>query len=67
MRIVLAVLFSAVLWSQSFALKDGDTVFIYGDAITDHRLHTTFAETYIVTRYPNLQIRFAHSGWGATA
>ena len=51
-------------WAQNFALKDGDRVVFYGDSITDQRLYTTFAETYVVTRFPKLDINFVHSGWG---
>ncbi len=36
----------------------------YGDSITDQRLYTTFAETYAVTRFPQLNVKFVHSGWG---
>ncbi len=36
----------------------------YGDSITDQRLYTTFAETYVVTRFPTLNATFIHSGWG---
>src|SRR6266545_2861083 len=50
--------------AQSFALKDGDRVVFYGDSITDQRLYTTFAETYVVTRFPKLNVSFVHSGWG---
>lgn len=47
-----------------FALKAGDRVVFFGDSITDQRLYTTFVETYVVTRFPNLDVRFTHSGWG---
>ena len=47
-----------------FYLHDGDTVVFYGDSITDHRLYTVFVETYVLTRFPELHIRFIHSGWG---
>lgn len=50
--------------AEGFALKDGDRVVFYGDSITDQRLYTTFAETYIVTRFPKLDVTFVHSGWG---
>ncbi len=50
--------------AESFALKDGDRVVFYGDSITDQRLYTTFAETYVVTRFPKLNVTFVHSGWG---
>src|SRR5437667_9643099 len=48
----------------SFALKDGDRVVFYGDSITDQRLYTTFTETYVITRFPKLDVTFVHSGWG---
>jgi lysophospholipase L1-like esterase len=50
--------------AQSFALKDGDRVVFYGDSITDQRLYTTFTETYVVTRFPKMDVSFIHSGWG---
>ena len=50
--------------AQTFALHDGDRVVFYGDSITDQRLYTTFAETYVVTRFPKLNVVFIHSGWG---
>src|SRR5438093_3194544 len=50
--------------AESFALRDGDRVVFYGDSITDQRLYTTFAETYVVTRFPKLNVTFVHSGWG---
>ncbi|MGH9613905.1 MAG: SGNH/GDSL hydrolase family protein [Bryobacteraceae bacterium] len=62
--LLFAVSCAAVLAQPSFAVKDGDTVVFYGDSITDQRLYTTFAETYIVTRFPQLHIKFVHSGWG---
>jgi lysophospholipase L1-like esterase len=50
--------------ADSFSLKDGDRVVFYGDSITDQRLYTVITETYAVTRYPNLNVTFVHSGWG---
>ena len=47
-----------------FALKNGDRVVFYGDSITDQRMYTLLTEQYIVTRFPNLKVRFVHSGWG---
>ncbi|HXA48926.1 MAG TPA: SGNH/GDSL hydrolase family protein [Candidatus Acidoferrum sp.] len=52
------------LAAQDFALRDGDRVVFYGDSITDQRLYTTFAETFVVTRFPKLNVSFIHSGWG---
>ncbi len=50
--------------TPSFALKAGDRVVFYGDSITDQRMYTLFVEQYVVTRFPQLPIRFVHSGWG---
>jgi lysophospholipase L1-like esterase len=50
--------------ADNFALRSGDRVVFYGDSITDQRLYTTFAETFIVTRFPGREITFIHSGWG---
>lgn len=47
-----------------FYLKDGDRVVFYGDSITDQRLYTTFVETFAVTRFPQQDVTFVHSGWG---
>jgi lysophospholipase L1-like esterase len=56
---------AVALWADgNFALHRGDTVVFYGDSITDQRLYTTFVETFAVTRFPQLQVRFIHSGWG---
>jgi lysophospholipase L1-like esterase len=48
----------------NFPLRDGDRVVFYGDSITDQRLYTTFIESYVLTRFPRLHVRFIHSGWG---
>ncbi len=49
---------------EPFYLKNGDRVVFYGDSITDQRLYTTFVETYVVTRFPKMDVKFVHSGWG---
>src|SRR5713226_1493300 len=60
----LAAITAAASAQEKFALKDGDCVVFYGDSITDQRLYTTFVETYVVTRFPKMNVRFVHSGWG---
>ncbi len=65
--LALAALMAACASGQSagnFYLKDGDRVVFYGDSITQQRLYTTFAETFVVTRFPKLNASFVHSGWG---
>jgi lysophospholipase L1-like esterase len=59
------LLATGVAWAQGdFYLKDGDRVVFYGDSITEQRLYTTYAETYVVTRFPQLHVSFVHSGVG---
>ena len=62
---LIAAAFSASGADRSqFYLRDHDRVVFYGDSITDQRLYTTFVESYVVTRFPKLDLRFIHSGWG---
>jgi lysophospholipase L1-like esterase len=48
---------------DGFYLKDGDRVVFYGDSITEQQLYTTFIETFVVTRWPGLDITFVNAGW----
>jgi lysophospholipase L1-like esterase len=61
---LLVVSFAPVLADGPFYLKSGDRVVFYGDSITDQRLYTTFTESFVVTRFPKLDVSFIHSGWG---
>ncbi len=63
---VILLLISALLAlaQPGFYLHPSDTVVFYGDSITDQRLYTTFVETFVVTRYPSMHVRFVNSGWG---
>ena len=64
LHIVVMLTCSLGLFAEDgFYLKDGDTVVFYGDSITDQRLYTIFAEAYVLTRFPKLNVRFVHSGW----
>ena len=60
----LAALAPALFAQGGFYLHDGDTLVFYGDSITDQRLYTTFTETFVLTRFPGMHVRFVHSGWG---
>ena len=62
--LALLLVAGAACAQEGFSLRDGDRVVFYGDSITDQRLYTTFAETFVVTRYPKLNVSFVHSGWG---
>ena len=61
----LAFLIPLATQAQStFSLNPGDRVVFYGDSITDQRLYTVYVETYVLTRFPRLDVSFVHSGWG---
>jgi lysophospholipase L1-like esterase len=62
--IALGFVFSAHAQQHDFYLHDGDRVLFYGDSITDQRNYTMMIETYVVTRYPGLKVKFTNSGWG---
>lgn len=61
---VLSLIAATALAQDGFYLKNGDRVVFYGDSITDQRLYTTFVESFVVTRFPKLDVSFVHSGWG---
>src|SRR5579863_851834 len=48
----------------AFYLHDGDTVVFYGDSITAHLLYSVYTEAYVTARFPQMRVRFVHSGWG---
>jgi len=62
--LLIASSFQGLRADGNFYLKDGDRVVFYGDSITDQRLYTTFTETYVITRFPKMNVQFVHSGWG---
>jgi lysophospholipase L1-like esterase len=47
----------------AFYLHDGDTVVFYGDSITSQLLYSIYTEAYVSARFPQLHVRFVHSGW----
>ncbi len=61
---LVAVVISACFAQDSFQLKDEDRVVFFGDSITDQRLYTTFVESFVLTRFPQKNVAFVHSGWG---
>jgi lysophospholipase L1-like esterase len=50
--------------ASSFDLRSGDRVLFYGDSITEQRYWTVAVETYVRTRFPDLQVRFLNSAVG---
>jgi lysophospholipase L1-like esterase len=49
--------------TPGFELQDGDTVVFYGDSITSQKLYTVYTEAFVLTRFPQMRVRFVHSGW----
>src|SRR5580658_9039880 len=49
--------------TPGFELRDGDTVVFYGDSITNQKLYTVYTEAFVLTRFPQMRVRFVHSGW----
>jgi lysophospholipase L1-like esterase len=46
-----------------FYLHKDDRVVFYGDSITEQGRYVAFVEAYVVTRFPDLNVRFINSGW----
>jgi lysophospholipase L1-like esterase len=57
----------ATMLASSFYLHPHDRVIFYGDSITEQAHYTSFVETFIATRYPNLDISFFNRGWSGDA
>ena len=62
--IFVLLLFSSAARAADFYLKGADRVVFYGDSITAQNLYTSFVESFVVTRFPALHVRFINSGWG---
>ena len=50
--------------APSFFLKNGDRVCFYGASITEQRFYPVDVETYVLTRFPQLRVKFMNSGVG---
>jgi lysophospholipase L1-like esterase len=58
---------SGITWAADappFYLHNGDKVLFYGDSITEQRMYSSILETFVATRYPDLNVTFVNSGWG---
>lgn len=49
---------------HTFQLQNGDRVLFYGDSITEQRYYPVAIETYVRTRFPNLNVKFRNSAVG---
>ena len=50
--------------SNKFILRKNDRVVFLGDSITEQHLYTNYVESYLATRYPELNLTFFNAGWG---
>ena len=63
MSILLMALASpAMAAKHKFFLKNGDRVCFYGDSITEQRFYPADVQTYVLTRFPKLHVRFVDAG-----
>jgi lysophospholipase L1-like esterase len=64
--IVLALAAVQPVWgaAKNFYLHSGQRVLFYGDSITEQRYYPVAIETYVRTRFPNLQVKFVDSAVG---
>ncbi len=49
---------------KPFFLKDGDRVCFYGDSITEQRFYPAEVQTYVLTRFPHLHVRYIDAAVG---
>jgi len=47
-----------------FLLRRGDRIVFLGDSITEQQLYTNYVESYLATRFPELDLSFFNAGWG---
>ncbi|MCY3020691.1 MAG: SGNH/GDSL hydrolase family protein [Planctomycetota bacterium] len=50
--------------AEEFFFKDGDTVVIIGDSITEQHLYSNYVEMWTVSRFPKWNLTFRNSGIG---
>jgi lysophospholipase L1-like esterase len=50
--------------SADFFFKDGDTVVMIGDSITEQHLYSNYVEMWTVTRFPAWKLTFRNTGIG---
>jgi len=50
--------------AEDFFFKDGDTVVIIGDSITEQHLYSNYVEMWSVSRFPQWKLTFRNAGIG---
>jgi lysophospholipase L1-like esterase len=62
--LLMALASPAMAAKQKFFLKSGDRVCFCGDSITEQRFYPADVQTHVLTRFPNLHVRFVDAGVG---
>ncbi len=62
--LVIVVLGTAPARAADFFFKDGDTIVVIGDSITEQHLYSNYLEMWTVTRFPNWKLTFRNTGIG---
>ena len=62
--VVMAVIGTASAQAEDFFFKDGDTVVMIGDSITEQHLYSNYVEMWTVTRFPQWKLTFRNVGIG---
>lgn len=62
--VAMAVCGAASAQAADFFFKDGDTVVMIGDSITEQHLYSNFVEMWTVTRFPAWKLTFRNVGIG---
>lgn len=60
--VVIATCGIAHVHAADFFFKDGDTVVMVGDSITEQHLYSNYVEIWTVTRYPKWKLTFRNVG-----
>jgi lysophospholipase L1-like esterase len=65
----LALLAVVAVWSAparggDFFFKDGDSIVMIGDSITEQHLYSNYVEMWTVTRFPAWKLKFRNTGIG---
>lgn len=62
---VLSLAWALHTYADDFFLRNGDDPIVFlGNSITEQRMYTAYMEAYVLTRFPDWQVRFRNIGWG---
>ncbi len=62
--VIVAACYSAPASAADFFFKDGDTIVMIGDSITEQHLYSNYVEMWTVTRFPQWKLTFRNVGIG---